>query len=201
MKIGYARVSTNDQSLDIQMDAIITDGVAESNIYHDYMSGASRERPYFDACLKSLREGDTLVIYSLDRMGRSTKDLISILNELKERDIHIRILDGIAAGIDTSTPMGEVFYTIAAALSQYERATLIQRTKAGLESARARGRVGGRKPSLSRSQVLWAKAAMSNRDTVVANLARELGVSTKTLYQYVSPQGELRSLGLKVTKK
>ena len=198
MKIGYARVSTNEQSLDLQIDALKNDGVSESKIYHDYMSGSGRERPYFESCLKSLREGDTLVIYSLDRMGRSTKDLISILTELKDRKVHVRILDGIAAGIDTSTPMGEVFYTIAAALSQYERATLIQRTKAGLESARARGRVGGRKPKLSRSMVLRAQAAMKVRETSSSELAKELGISTKTLYEYVSPKGELRELGIKV---
>ncbi|MGH1428247.1 MAG: recombinase family protein [Arenicella sp.] len=143
MKIGYAKVSTNDQSLDLQIDALKSDGISETKIYHDYMSGSGRECPDSESFLKSLCEGDTLVIYSLDRMGRSTKDLISILTELKGRNVHERILDGIAAGIDTSTPMGEVFYTIAVALAQYERATLIQRTKAGLESARARGRVGG----------------------------------------------------------
>ena len=200
MKIGYARVSTNDQSLDLQFDALINDGVSKTKIYHDYFTGAIKERPYFDACLKSLRSGDTLVVYALDRLGRSTKDLIDILNELKDRNIDLKILDGLAKGIDTSTPMGAVFFTIASALSEYEREVIRARTVAGLAAARARGRFGGRKPSLSVKQLKTAQAAI-NGGAVIKDLAHDLNVSTKTIYQYISPAGEFREPALKLIKK
>lgn len=200
MKIGYARVSKSngDQNLDLQIDALREEGVDEKNIYCDEQSGASRDRPQFEACLKALREEDTLVLYSLDRMGRSQLDLLKILNELQENQINLKILAGLGAGIDTNTAMGKMMYQLVAMFSEHERLTIIERTKAGLEAARARGRVGGRKPALTKSGIRRAQAAMRSRDTSVSELANELGVTSKTLYEYVSPTGELRSLGRKV---
>ena len=203
MKIGYARVSkaNGEQTIDLQVDALVAEGVTKTKIYYDAMSGASRNRPYFKSCMKALREGDTLVLYSLDRMGRSQIDLLKILNELQIIGVHLKILAGIGAGIDTNTAVGKMMYQLVAMFAEYERSTIVERTKAGLESARARGRIGGRKPSLSRSDVLAVQAAMRDKDTIVADLAREKRVSTKTLYEYVSPKGELRELGLKVVNK
>lgn len=200
MKIGYARVSKSnrEQNLDLQLDALVEDGVKENNIYCDQQSGASRNRPQFEACLKALRNGDTLVLYSLDRMGRSQLDLLKILNELQENGIALKILGGLGAGIDTNTAMGKMMYQLVAMFSEHERMTIIERTNAGLAAARARGRVGGRKPALSKASIRRAQAAMKERDTSVSQLASELGVTSKTLYEYVSPSGQLRRLAKKV---
>jgi DNA invertase Pin-like site-specific DNA recombinase len=200
MKIGYARVSKSngEQSLDLQLDALKKDGVKAKDIYCDKQSGATRDRPQFESCLKALREDDTLVLYSLDRMGRSQLDLLKILNELQDHQVALKILSGLGAGIDTNTAMGKMMYQLVAMFSEHERMTIIERTNAGLAAARARGRVGGRKPALSKSGVRRAQAAMKSRDTSVSELALELGVSSKTLYEYVSPSGEIRTLGKKV---
>lgn len=197
MKIGYARVSTKDQSLDLQIDALTADGVSTSKIYHDTMSGAGRNRPYFESCMKSLRDGDTLVIYSLDRLGRSTKDLINIVGELQEKGVNLRVLDGIAKGVDTSTQIGKMFFTIASAFAEYEREIIRERTIAGIEAARAQGRVSGRKPAFTAKQIKSLQAAIKG-GAIFTHLAEEYGVTRKTLYDYFSPDGELREPAISV---
>ena len=200
MQIGYARVSKagDAQNLDLQYDALTEAGVAKESIYEDRASGKKDSRPGLDACLKALRQGDTLVVWKLDRLGRDLRHLVSVVEELTERDIGLRVLTGQGAQIDTTTPAGRLVFGIFAALAEFERELIRERTLAGLEAARARGRKGGRKFALTKAQVRLAQAAMKNRDTSVAELAAELRVKPVTLYRYVGPRGELRENGKQV---
>jgi DNA invertase Pin-like site-specific DNA recombinase len=200
MLIGYARVSKHDgsQSLDLQVDALVAAGGALEHVYSDQASGKRDDRPGLAACLKALREGDTLVVWKLDRLGRDLRHLIDTVQDLAARGVGFRVLTGQGAEIDTTTPHGRLVFGIFAALAEYERELVRERTLAGLEAARARGRLGGRKFGLTKSQVRRAQAAMSHRDTDVAELARELGVTRGTIYRYVGPGGELRAHGARV---
>ena len=200
MQIGYARVSKagDAQNLDLQYDALTEAGVAKESVYEDRASGKKDDRPGLAACLKALREGDTLVVWKLDRLGRDLRHLVSVVEELTERDIGLRVLTGQGAQIDTTTPAGRLVFGIFAALAEFERELIRERTLAGLEAARARGRRGGRKFALTKAQVRLAQAAMKSRDTSVADLAAELRVKPVTLYRYVGPRGELRENGKQV---
>lgn len=200
MLIGYARVSKSDgsQSLDLQKDALITAGVGEDQIYSDKASGKRDERPGLDACLKALRDGDVLVIWKLDRMGRSLNHLVKTTTLLSERGVGLKVLTGQGAQIDTTTAAGRLSFGIFAALAEFESELIRERTMAGLQAARARGRKGGRKFALSKAQVRMAQAAMANRDTSVSELCKELGVKPVTLYRYVDPNGNLRDYGRRV---
>ena len=200
MNIGYARVSKagDAQNLDLQHDALTAAGVDKQFIYEDRASGKKDSRPGLDACLKALREGDTLVVWKLDRLGRDLHHLVSVVQELTERGIGLRVLAGQGAQIDTATPAGRLVFGIFAALAEFERELIRERTIAGLEAARARGRRGGRKFALTKAQVRLAQAAMQSRDTSVAELAAELRVKPVTLYRYVGPKGELRENGKRV---
>ncbi|MCF6768549.1 recombinase family protein [Thiotrichales bacterium 19S11-10] len=195
MLIGYARVSKVDgsQNLDLQIDALKKAGVCDDKIYHDKASGKAKNRSELESCLKALREGDTLVIWKLDRLGRSLHDLVNLIQQLSDKNIGLKVLTGKGANIDTSTPYGKMFFGFFAVLAEFERDLIIERTKAGLESARARGRKGGRKHSLSKSQIRLAQAAMGKKETVVSELCKELRVTRPTLYRYVGPDGALRS--------
>ncbi len=198
MQIGYARVSKADgsQVLDLQRDAMIEAGVEPGNIYEDKCSGSKDERPGLTACLKALRPDDVLVIWKLDRLGRNLKHLIETVDELSKRGVNFKVLHGNE--IDTSTPTGKLNFRLFAMLAEFERDTIRERTIAGLASARARGRVGGRKPKLTKAQLRTAQAGMANRDTNVADLCRELGITRQTLYRLVGPNGELRPDGEKL---
>ena len=200
MHIGYARVSKagDAQSLDLQVDALTGAGVAAQAIYEDRASGRKDSRSGLGACLKALRRGDTLVVWKLDRLGRDLRHLVSVVEEMTERGIGLRVLTGQGAQIDTTTPAGRLVSGIFAALAEFERKLIRERTLAGLEAARARGRRGGRKFALTKAQVRLAQAAMKSRDTSVADLAAELRVKPVTLYRYVGPKGELRSNGKRV---
>ena len=200
MNIGYARVSKSGdaQNLDLQYDALTKAGVAKEAIYEDRASGKKDGRPGLDACLKALRQDDTLVAWKLDRLGRDLHHLVSVVQELTERGVGLRVLAGQGAQIDTTTPAGRLVFGIFAALAEFERELIRERTLAGLEAARARGRKGGRKFALSKAQVRLAQAAMKSRDTSVAELAAELRVKPVTLYRYVGPKGELRANGKRV---
>jgi len=200
MLIGYARVSKADgsQSLDLQRDALLAAKVAENQIYSDKASGRKDERPGLAACLKALREGDVLVIWKLDRLGRSLKHLVQTVSDLSERGIGLKVLAGQGAHIDTTTPAGKLSFGIFAALAEFESELIRERTMAGLVAARARGRKGGRKFALTKAQVRMAQAAMAKRDTSVSELCKELGVKPVTLYRYVDPNGNLRSNGKRV---
>ena len=203
MLIGYARVSKVDgsQNLDLQTDALINSGVDSNNIYHDEASGKNIKRPSLEACLKALRKDDTLVVWKLDRLGRSLHDLVTLVQQLSDKNTGLKVLTGKGANIDTSTPTGKMFFGFFAVLAEFERDLIIERTKAGLESARARGRKGGRKFALTKSQIRLAQAAMGKKETVVSELCKELGITRPTLYRYVAPDGSLRPQALNQLSK
>lgn len=196
--IGYMRVSKSDgrQTLDLQRDALLAAGVAEKNIYQDQISGRTDERPGLNACIKALRAGDTLVVWKLDRLGRNLRHLVNTVQDLNAERVGLRVLTGQGAAIDTTTPAGKLVFGIFAALAEFERELISERTRAGLAAARARGRSGGRKPTMTAAKVRLAQAAMGQPETRVSALCRELGISRQTLYRHVGPQGELRAAGL-----
>jgi len=195
--IGYVRVSKADgsQVLDLQKDALLSAGVSPQMIYEDYASGKKDDRPGLEACIKALRSGDTLAVWKLDRLGRDLRHLVTMVDDLSRRGVGFRVLSG-QAQIDTSTAQGKLMFGIFASLAEFERELIRERTIAGLQSARARGRVGGRKPKMTAAKIRLAQAAMKEPETVVADLCRELGVSRQTLYRHVSASGELRADGL-----
>jgi DNA invertase Pin-like site-specific DNA recombinase len=193
MLIGYVRVSTQDQNLELQIDALRTAGVEADHIYEEHASGKKDDRPVLASCLKSLRKGDVLVIWKLDRLGRNLKHLVEVVEMLTKKGVGFKVLTG--APIDTTTPAGKLCFAIFAGLAEFERDVIRERTMAGLAAARARGRKGGRKFSLTPAKLRTAQAAMARRDTSVADLATELGVSKPTLYTYVTPTGELTERG------
>lgn len=197
MKIGYARVSKNDgsQTVALQTDALIAAGVGEKHIYTDHMSGKVDHRPGLESCLKALREGDILVVWKLDRLGRSLKHLVETAEGLERRSIGFKVLSGLGANIDTTTPEGKLMFSMFAALAEFERKLIQERTLAGLEAARKRGRLGGRPSALTKKQVKLAQSALANPDTVASDLCDQLGVSKTTLYKYVAPSGTLRPRG------
>jgi len=202
MKIGYARVSKADgsQTVDLQIDALLQEGVAFDNIYQDQASGKKEDRPGLEACLKTLRPGDELIVWKLDRLGRNLSHLVNTIQDLSKRQVSFKVITGQGASIDTSTASGKLIFGIFAALAEFERELIRERTLAGLASARARGREGGRKFQLTKSQVKLAQLSMKDRDTSISGLCKELNVSRQTLYRYVGPDGELREYGLKVLK-
>lgn len=200
MLIGYARVSKADgsQSLDLQRDALLAAGVEAGRLYTDRASGALEGRPGLEACLQALRPGDVLVVWKLDRLGRTLAHLVRLVEDLAARGTGLRVLTGEGAAIDTTTPAGRMVFGIFAALAEFERALIRERTRAGLAAARARGRRGGRRFALTRAQVRLAQAAMAARDMPVAALCAELGIRPVTLYRYVGPDGSLRAHGRQV---
>lgn len=199
--IGYMRVSKGDgsQSLDLQRDALLAAGVEAGNIYEDLASGKRDDRPGLASCLKALRKGDVLVIWKLDRLGRTLQHLVTTVHDLGEKDIGFKVLTG--APIDTTSKEGKLMFSIFAGLAEFERDLIVERTRAGLAAARARGRVGGRKPSMTRAKLRRAQAAMADRDVNVTELADELGISKQTLYRHVGPKGELRADGERLLAK
>lgn len=201
MLIGYARISKSDgsQTLDLQNDALVEHGVLPENIYCDKVSGQKDKREGLENCLKALREGDTLVVWKLDRLGRSLKHLVNTIQDLTTRKVSFKVLTGQGANIDTTTANGKLVFGIFAALAEFERELISERTKAGLAAARARGRKGGRRFQLTKSKVRLAQIAMKNKETPISEICQELGGITKqTLYRYVSPDGTLREYGNKV---
>ena len=201
MLIGYARISKADgsQSLDLQRDALREAGVSDDAIYEDQASGQREDRPGLAAFLKAARQGDVIVVWRLDRLGRNLRHLVNLVQDLNDRDIGIRVLAGQGASIDTTTPSGKLVFALFAALAEFERELIrSQRPLAGLASARARGRKGGRPHALSKAQVRLAQAAMAQRDTKVSELCLELGVTKATIYRYVAPDGSLRNRGRQV---
>lgn len=203
MLIGYARVSKSDNSqvLDLQIDALVNSGVKEENIYSDKISGSKDERPGLENCLKALREDDILVVYKLDRLGRNLKHLIQTVEDLTKRKIGFKVLSGQGVNIDTTTPAGKMIFSIFGALAEFERELIRERTIAGIQAARARGRMGGRKFNLTKAQVRLAEASMKNRDTSVTELCKELKITRATLYKYISPTGELRDYAKRVLER
>src|SRR6202011_2242587 len=202
MLIGYMRVSKADgsQSTDLQRDALRAAGVATRRLYEDRASGRLDARPGLDAALKALRRGDTFIVWKLDRLGRDLRHLINVIHDLSTRSIGFKVLTGHGASIDTTTPAGKLVFGIFAALSEFERELISERTKAGLASARARGHKGGAPFKMTVAKVRLAMVAMGKPKTKVADLCRELGVTRQTLYRHVSPAGNLREDGRKLLK-
>jgi DNA invertase Pin-like site-specific DNA recombinase len=200
MFIGYMRVSKADgtQTTDLQRDALVATGVEPMQLYEDHASGRREDRPGLAACLKALREGDTLVVWKLDRLGRDLRHLINTVHGLTGRGVGLKVLTGHGAAIDTTTAAGKLVFGIFAALAEFERELISERTVAGLVSARARGRKGGRPFKMTAAKLRLAMAAMGQPETKVGNLCEELGVTRQTLYRHVSPRGVLRADGEKL---
>lgn len=201
--IGYARVSKQDgsQSLDLQLDALKKIGVTEERIYQDLTSGRKDDRPGLNSCLKGLQPGNVLVVWRLDRLGRDLKHLVNLLDQLNQREIGFKVLTGNGSQIDTTTPDGRFFFGMFAVLAQFERELISERTLAGLAAARARGKNGGRPKKMNSSTLRMAAAALSDRNTIAANVAKNLGLTTATLYSYVNGDGSLKEKGMKVLEK
>lgn len=200
MLVGYMRVSKADgsQTTDLQRDALLAAGVEPDALYEDKASGKKDDRPQLAACLKAIRAGDTLLVWKLDRLGRDLRHLVNIVHDLTERGIGLKVLTGQGAAIDTTTASGKLVFGIFAALAEYERELISERTTAGLAAARARGRKGGRPFKMTPAKVRLAAASMGQPGTNVSDLCKELGITRQTLYRHVSPTGELRDNGHKI---
>lgn len=203
MLVGYVRVSKNDgtQTLDPQRDVLIAAGVDPDRIYSDLASGRKDDRPGLNACLKALQPGNTLVIWKLDRLGRDLKHLINTVDDLRAKDIGLKVLAGAGAQIDTTTANGRLFFGIFATLAEFERELIVERTRAGLAAARARGRLGGRPRKMDRSTITMAMSAMSDVNANGTEVAKRLGITRTTLYSYVNGDGTVKELGQKVLDK
>jgi DNA invertase Pin-like site-specific DNA recombinase len=197
MLVGYMRVSKADGSQvnDLQRDALLAAGVDSRHFYEDAASGKRDDRPGLASCLKALREGDTLVVWKLDRLGRDLRHLVNIVHDLTARGIGFRVLTGHGATIDTTSASGKLVFGIFAALAEFERELIIERTKAGMAAARARGRNGGRPYKMTAAKLRLAMAAMGQPETKVGELCTELDISRQTLYRHVDPKGKLRPDG------
>ena len=182
--VGYARVSTADQDVSLQLDALGKAGCNADDVFVDTASGAKTDRPGLEECTAALKPGDVLLVWRLDRLGRSMPHLVSLIDELRNRGVGFRsIQDG---AIDTTTASGELVFNIFATLAQFERRLIQERTRAGLEAARVRGRIGGRKPiNADDPRVRMAQAMSSNRSMSISDICRTLGLSRSTYYRYV----------------
>jgi DNA invertase Pin-like site-specific DNA recombinase len=187
MQIGYARVSKNEQNLDLQRDALKKAGVKEKNIFTDKITGTKQERKGLAQALSHLREGDTLVVWRLDRLGRSLTHLIATVTKLKEQNIAFQSL---TENIDTATTTGQLVFHIFGALAEFERNLIRERTIAGLEAARARGRLGGRpKLKASSSKVAMAKKLHADKTNEINEICQMLQISRATFYRYLKTTG------------
>ena len=188
MQIGYARVSTEEQTLELQKDALT--GAGCSRIFSDVASGANTERPGLAEAIKFVRTGDTLVVWKLDRLGRSLQHLIETIRDLEQRQVSFKSL---TENIDTTTSGGKLVFHLFGALAEFERDLIRERTKAGLKAARLRGRLGGhpRAASLNSPQkVALAQSLYDNKDTPIADICSTLRVSRATLYRYIKTDRE-----------
>lgn len=187
MRIGYARVSTGDQNLDLQIDALQQAGC--ERVFEEKVSGSKSDRPELERLLDQARPGDVVVIWKLDRLGRSLKHLVDLVSQLNERGIG---LQSINDPIDTTNAQGKLIFNIFASLAEFERDLIAERTRAGLQSARARGRVGGRPKGLTSDAELKAVAAEAlyrEGKLSVVEIANNLSISKATLYKYLRHRG------------
>ena len=181
MQIGYARVSTLDQNLDLQIDALNQAGCKK--IFQEKITGTKLKREQLKNAIDYLRAGDVLVIWKLDRLGRSLKDLLLIVNELNQKEIGLKSLH---ENIDTTTPTGKLIFHIFASLAEFEKDVIKERTNAGLKAARARGRVGGRPKKLTDKQLTLLKTLHQDKNTSLSDISNILGISKKTIYNYLN---------------
>lgn len=182
MLIGYERVSTDDQNLALQRDALQAAGCEK--IFSDKMSGAKADRPGLQEAFEFARKGDTIVVWRLDRLGRSLKDLIALVEELEKRKIGLRSLQ---ENIDTTTSGGKLIFHMFGALAEFERNLVRERTQAGLQAARARGRKGGRKHKLTAQQIEVGRSLAADPKRSVSSICEHLGISRPTYYRYICP--------------
>ena len=187
MKIGYARVSTKDQSLNLQKDALKKPGCKK--IYNEHISGASADRPKLNDLIKQIRKGDVIIVWKLDRLGRSLRDLVYLVSRFQELGVGFKSLHD---NIDTTTPTGKLTFHLFAALAEFERDIISSRTKAGLQAARARGRKGGRPKGLSKKAQDKARLAESlykEKERSIGEICDHLHISKPTLYRYLRSRG------------
>ncbi|MDA0967516.1 MAG: recombinase family protein [Proteobacteria bacterium] len=203
LAIGYMRVSKSDgsQTLDLQKDALIKSGVDEERIYQDLATGRHDNRPGLTECLKALQPGNVLVVWKLDRLGRNLKHLVNTIDDLRKKDIGFKVLSGSGAQIDTSTPNGRMFFGMFAVLAEFERELIAERTRAGLAAARARGRNGGRPRKMDKSTIQMAMTAMADKNAVARDVAKRLGITTTTLYEYINGDGTPKEPAYKILQQ
>ena len=194
--IGYMRVSTGEQSLDLQRDALARTGC--ERIYDDVCSGRATDRPGLSKALDAAREGDALVVWKLDRIGRSLPHVVGLVGDLQKRGVGLKVLTG---DVDTTTTTGRLVFGIFATLAEFERDLIHERTMAGLAAARARGRAGGRPRVMTKPKLKAAMTMMADRDNAARDIAAELGVSLSTLYAYVDARGQPRARATELLSK
>jgi DNA invertase Pin-like site-specific DNA recombinase len=194
--IGYMRVSTGEQSLDLQRDALERTGC--ERIYDDVCSGRATDRPGLSQALDAAREGDALVVWKLDRIGRSLPHVVGLVGDLQKRGVGLKVLTG---DVDTTTATGRLVFGIFATLAEFERDLIHERTMAGLAAARARGRAGGRPRVMTKPKLKAAMTMMADRDNAARDIAAELGVSLSTLYAYVDARGQPRARATELLSK
>ncbi len=187
MDLSYARVSKKEQNPDLQRREL--EATSCERIFEERISSREQSRPQLEAALDYCRQEDVLVVWKLDRLGRSIKELIKLVNELKDRDVSFRSL---RESLDTTTPGGKLVFHVFASIAEFERDIIRQRTMAGLEAARARGREGGRKRVLNERKIALASKLMRDRETPIAEVCGAVGVSRATLYRYLEPDGTPR---------
>ena len=182
MNIGYARVSTGDQNLDLQRDALLAAGCEADKLFFDSLSGTKDDRPGLAGALEYVREGDTLVVWRLDRLGRSLSHLIKVTTELEHQGVGLRSLQ---EGVDTTTSGGKLVFHIFGALAEFERSLIRERTHAGLKAARVRGRNGGRPKKLDTRKLAIAESLLKDPRLTVREVAEQVGIARSTLYTYL----------------
>lgn len=187
MKVGYIRTSKKDQNPDLQRRDLQAFGC--ERFFEEQISSRKEVRPALRAAMEFCREGDELVVWKLDRFGRSLQELIGLVNELKDRGVEFVSL---RESLDTTTPGGRLVYHVFGAVAEFERDLILERTMAGLEAARARGRKGGRKPVMDRKKISLASKLMRDRETPISEVCEAIGVSRATLYRYLEPNGAPR---------
>ena len=202
MQIGYMRVSKSDgsQTLDPQRDALITAGVLPDRLYQDLASGRHDARPGLVACLKALQPGNVLVVWKLDRLGRDLRHLVATVDDLRQRDVGLKVLTGAGATIDTTTANGRLFFGVFAAFAEFERELIAERTRAGLAAARARGRKGGRPRKMDPSALRAIRTLLRETDETAQAIAKRFDIGTATLYTYLNGDGSLKAPGAELLK-
>lgn len=202
MQIGYMRVSKSDgsQTLDPQRDALIAAGILPNRLYQDLASGRHDARPGLAACLKALQPGNVLVVWKLDRLGRDLRHLVATVDDLRQRDVGLKVLTGAGATIDTTTANGRLFFGVFAAFAEFERELIAERTRAGLAAARARGRKGGRPRKMDPSALRAIRTLLRETDETAQAIAKRFNIGTATLYTYLNGDGSLKAPGAELLK-
>ena len=188
MDVGYVRVSKREQNPELQRRELLAAGC--ERIFEERVSSREERRPQLEAAFDYCREGDVLIVWRLDRLGRSIKDLIELVNGLQRRGVEFRSL---RESLDTTSPGGRLVFHVFASIAEFERDVIRERTMAGLEAARARGRKGGRKPVMDEKKIALASKLMRDKEVPIGQVCEAVGVSSSTLYRYLTPDGKRRN--------